>query len=741
MLAALGAAALLLRAVQGGGLGFLVAEPCSGGTYFDASALTCAPCAVPGVAGRQATNGSLNQYGSPRGCTCAQGYTVVPRVCDAATTAPCASDACSACPASQASTRDGSACLPCGGAAAYAGPGLDCVCPANQALVERSSVGLLYAAKTCTPCPPRGRLFLAPTGAFPGDAYACAACADAHAYVTASGTCACDAGYTPAGLGGAAGVECVPAAAAALAATAYPAATTQTFPDLGQSSKSLVFNALFPAAAVGCRAYAAGDAASARQCQALANLCALALASPAHDACRLLGALASARGASAAHTAVTGWSAGFPLLTWGLNAAAVAGDAASLPAAMVFAGANPALNTFSQLRLYLAQYSLNGTFLGLRRLRNQLAYCASRGGPGGAGDASPLPAWQNFGSGWSERGVCDLAAMLGAGAASGGGGGAAALALREPVFYDLYVQDLAADGGAGAGGKGVDAAGSAPGGASLLASALAAAMAAGVLDPARLPLTLVPVPVRVTNYVAPGGGRPNANTAFAGEADDVFTGRFTLFDAASGVSAQDGLPPAALRYASAVTLTLYSQASATATALGLPVLTLTYAERTLAGALASPLAPVSFTVEYTRTSYAGYVSALTGLGIFVVLCVALWAWGATVAHLRMNARTALEGALTAPVLLRWLAMLVSGYAVASYWFMIVFSFYWLVFFKLQVRGAPLAPWAPPPPTPKVTPHFSLTPPPHTHAHASPHAHAARAELALLAAAPEPPRLH
>jgi predicted DsbA family dithiol-disulfide isomerase len=56
------------------------------------------------------------------------------------------------------------------------------------------------------------------------------------------------------------------------------------------------------------------------------------LASPAHDACRLLGALASARGASAAHTAVTGWSAGFPLLTWGLNAAAVAGDAASLPA-------------------------------------------------------------------------------------------------------------------------------------------------------------------------------------------------------------------------------------------------------------------------------------------------------------------------------------------------------------------------------------------------------------------------
>lgn len=686
--------ALVLRPAVGAGLAFPVTA-CSG-SYFDVSSLACASCLVPGVPLRQPTNGSLNLYGSPRGCTCAMGSAVVPRVCDPASNQPCASDTCSVCPANQTSSRDGSHCLPCGGGAAYAGAGLDCVCPAGQALVERSAQGVLYAAKACTPCPARGRLFLTPQGIFPGDAYACAACADPHAYVTAAGTCACDSGYTPTGLGGALGargsagaaaVECVPAAAASLVNTNYPKATLQTFNDLGQSTTSLVFYALFTSAAVGCKGFAAGDAASARQCQALANLCALTFANPNHDTCKLLAALGSARGPSAARTAIPGWYAGFPLITWGATTATLAGDAASLPAQMVYYYPNAALNTFSALRFFLARFSLNGTFLGLQRLRNQLSYCRASAD---ASEASPLPPWYAFGYGFTEVGVCDLASLLSAGAVgSDPATGAPALNLKEPVFYDLYVQDLSTDGGPSAGGKGPDAV---PGSAnSLLNSVISSALASGVLDPTRLPITLVPVPVRITNYIGASGAQPNINTWSANEADDVYTGRFTLFDGASGASATDGLPPVYLRYASAITLTIYASVGAASTSIAPPVLTITYTEKRLTDVLASPKAPFVLAVEYTRLSYAAYLSTLTGLGVFLLMCTALWAAGTTVAHLRMNARTALEGALTAPVALQWLAFLVSGYAVVSYWFILIFSLYWLVFFKLQVRTcAPFA---------------------------------------------------
>lgn len=90
-------------------------------------------------------------------------------------------------------------------------------------------------------------------------------------------------------------------------------------------------------------------------------------------------------------------------------------------------------------------------------------------------------------------------------------------------------------------------------------------------------------------------------------------------------------------------------------------------------------------MEYAQSTYASYTSALTGLGVFILMLVALHATGSTVAHIRMNARTALEGAITAPVALQWLTFFISDFAVACYWLMLVFSFYWLVFFKLQVR--------------------------------------------------------
>ena len=680
---------------------FTATASCGGDTYFDSAQYGCRACVA--TSARASDNSSSGAYGAPGRCACLPGYYLAsPRSCDFSSPQGCGAvvDACAPCPSGLAPSADGLSCAPCGGGAALSAASGACACPAGAFTVAPTGLFLTVngtGAWVCAACPPRTRAFPQALGAFPGDPGACGACRDPRASATAAGACACDAGFTahqPLSDDGR-GVVCVPAAGAAqMSKYATGGAAGYSLTGVALPS-ALAYQRYFLPSAVGCWAWAPGDGAAGAACQALANLCALALGAPAHPACAVGAALAAARAPtfSLTQTWGAGWATGLPLLTWGLSAAAVATDT-SLPAAMALYGPNAAL------RFHLARWALNGTFLGLSPLTTQLNYCVSAGGGGGAPAPAPAPAWFAFGAGGAAAQECDLVALLTAGAASFSAASTAelgvAFATAEPTLYDLFVEDLAA---VGAGAAAAAASGD---------RARTAALKRGTVAPSRLPLSLVPIPVRITNYVDAKGARPNANGAFSQESDDVFVGRFALWDAASGAT-EANKAPLIVRYVTAARLTvttLKGDDGNGAQTISIPVLTLTYAERStdsvLGGAGTDTL---TVTVEYTRATYTSYASTLTGCALALGALVLASAATKHMAWHRMNSRTPLESAIDLRLAARAMLQLASAFAPPFYWLLVVFTLYWLVFFKLQVRCAPpplllslpTPPFSPPPP--------------------------------------------
>jgi meckelin len=509
--------------------------------------------------------------------------------------------------------------------------------------------------------------------------------------MTASGECACDAGYRTAGVVGVfpwAAVSCLPAASAAAVLNAYPesaaiavsyysvqlaSARSATSSLLGKASKA--FQHLYASAAVGCLNRKPGTRDDA--CQALANLCVLQLYSPTATVCALYTAVYNAR--KAAVNGFQGWpGGGLPFLTYSPSEArAVASDPA-LTRPMSFDEAKEA-GTSDTLQLFVARYSLNGTFLGITRLRNQLeGFCAAAAAAAvptatsGATEwssSSVTTPWLGFGYGYSSVFACDLNLL------------AASPLATDPVFYDLYVRDLAADAAQVAA-----TARAAAGGSSAASSSASAGSAAG------LPLTLYPVPVAITNYVAADGSTPNVNKASASEADDVYARRFTLVEAVSGITAA-GAASEVLRYASSLRLTVRAlrDGNNRPTLLSPPVLTITYRERLTSevAAAASDASPNSmavdataFAVEYTSEN-ADFGRTVLALAVSLGMLVLGWTFVRVAGWIRMNARTPFEAAIGLVHVAKLGEHLLTSFAPAYFWFLWAICLYWLVFFKLQ----------------------------------------------------------
>jgi hypothetical protein len=214
----------------------------------------------------------------------------------------------------------------------------------------------------------------------------------------------------------------------------------------------------------------------------------LQLHQPSTTACSLYSALSNAR-AAGTNQFPTWPGGGMPFLNYGGSGGSSAALSADvLPRVMSF---NRALETGTSDRLWfvLAKFALNGTFVGLERLTSQFLYCGASSGAGSSTD-SGLPPWLQFGYGTTISAACSLTGI--------------SLA-PEPFFYDLYVRDLSADQSA------IDARSG-----TLIGSGDTAV---------RVPMTLYPVPVRITNYRDAGGSQPNVNTNRAAESNDVLTTR------------------------------------------------------------------------------------------------------------------------------------------------------------------------------------------------------------------------
>jgi meckelin len=621
-------------------------------------------------------NGSLGVYGAPLGCACPRG-----------SFAPSAGAAsCAACPPGHAARRDGLGCLPCGNSTAGLDPAtLECSCAlanatAFAALTETTAGGALLPAKECVPCAAGTRAFPAGAagGVRPASAYACQSCGDANAVMSAAGLCSCATGYVAASVAPLAdgGVRCVlPADVAAAfgglasAAGVLPAsAFTVNFFSVQSAAgaapsgavagvPSLAFLRLLIAAGVGCRQYGAGG--DPVPCQALANLCVLQMYDASTAACAALAATALARGVAGSGTGsagsavhgIVGWLPTLPLLQWSwpLATARAALDQ-QLARNMQFKPGTPAgvqSNAAVALSFYLASYSLEGTFLGLERLRGQLAYCGDGGNGNDAGNAAADPAWARYGRGFAATYTCDVRVLAGAG---------------PPVFYELYVRDLAAD--------------------------QAAADAAEAPGLSKLPMTLMPVPVRITNLRAADGSRPNVNARWTDEDNDVLVGRFVLFDTASGAAATGAggaaaAPPVVVRYAAKISLLVQSQPNV-ATRVGMPLLTVTYHERASAAALAGGAMAqdsLAFGVAYTSDA-TGYAASMISLAVAMGVLAALWALVRLVAWMRANARTQFEAIVDYGKLARLVLFGVDAFAAFFFWFLFIATAYWLCYFKL-----------------------------------------------------------
>jgi len=691
------AAAALVWSSATAGSTFAVTLCPASQTVFDSASLSCSSC---GSTSRVPSNRSLDVFGNAQQCSCANGLVQTAVACDPSSFAGCGVDTCSGCTAGSApSTTNATLCLPCGASTAGVDASTgDCTCGAlaaagTHALVERSATGVVQSSKECVACPARSRVFsnAVPAARIAADPYRCVGCSDPVATMTASGECACDAGYRTAGVVGVfpwAAVSCLPAASAAAVLNAYPesaaiavsyysvqlaSAKSATSSLLGKTSKA--FQHLYASAAVGCLNRKPGTRDDA--CQALANLCVLQLYSPTATVCALYTAVYNAR--KAAVNGFQGWpGGGLPFLTYSASEArAVASDPA-LTRPMSFDEAKEA-GTSDTLQLFVARYSLNGTFLGIARLRNQLeGFCAAAAAAAvptassGAAEWSSsrvTTPWLGFGYGYSTVFACDLNLL------------AASPLATDPVFYDLYVRDLAADAAQVAA-----AARAAAGGSSAASSSASGGAAAG------LPLTLYPVPVAITNYVAADGSTPNVNKASASEADDVYARRFTLVEAVSGITAA-GAASEVLRYASSLRLTVRAlrDGNNRPTLLSPPVLTITYRERLTAevAAAASDASPNSmavdataFAVEYTSEN-ADYGRTVLALAVSLGMLVLGWAFVRVAGWIRMNARTPFEAAIGLVHVAKLGEHLLTSFAPAYFWFLWAICLYWLVFFKLQ----------------------------------------------------------
>lgn len=704
----------LLAAVAESGNPFLV-ETCPLGTaIFDSAVLGCTTC---GSSTRIPLNGTRDIFGNSAACGCPSGQANVVTSCDPNTLGGCAIDLCSVCPAGSAPAgSDSSVCLPCGNSTAgYDSWSGDCTCGAlgvagTHALVERSPTGSLLPAKECVACPNRTRVFLqaAPLYGIAASAYVCAKCADPHASMTATGECVCDAGYRAAGVLGVfpwATISCLPDTMATPLLTTYSEASavsvsyysvtrasapSTTTSIVGKTSKA--FQHIFAAAAVGCAMRKPGTNSDA--CQALANLCVLQLYDAGSTVCSLYTSLYNAR--KAAVNGFQGWpGSGLPFLYYGAADARSTTTDPALARTMSFDEAKEP-GTSNGVEIYLAAYALNGTFLGLQRLRDQLAaYCdgahfvsaGSRAESSGSWSGSPAAApWLSYGVGYASSYTCDLSLL------------AASPLAKEPVFYDAYIRDAAADAVRIAAQVKAAAAG---GGSSALSSAAGTA-AAG------LPVTLYPIPIAITNLRLADGSTPNVNSRVSAESNDVYVRRFTLAEAVSGITSP-GSPSELLRYAAAIRVTFRARddTAGRPNLLTPPLITVTYKERLTseldaAAAVAPPggkaaqpsvnfaADDITFAAEYTadNDSYGRTVLALSvSLGMLVIG----WAFVRVTGWVRMNARNTFEAALSLKHLVKFGEYMVTTFAASYFWLLWAVTLYVLVFFKLQTAVFMLLP--------------------------------------------------
>ena len=121
-----------------------------------------------------------------------------------------------------------------------------------------------------------------------------------------------------------------------------------------------------------------------------------------------------------------------------------------------------------------------------------------------------------------------------------------------------------------------------------------------------------------------------------------------------------------------------------------PTLMITYRERSRTGIATNALATVSFTAEYAmdtdnfwNTIRGLFIAAMVIFAVIVVVHICIWSWGPT---LEDDASAKCKYAIV-----KFGIIAIDVFSNLFFWFIVLVTGYWFIFFKLQERVYVLLP--------------------------------------------------
>jgi meckelin len=535
--------------------------------------------------------------------------------------------------------------------------------------------GAKLASKICMTCP-SGTLPVKSSQSiagkyFEGSKYICQSCPDADhmamSLVNNVYACTCGNAYRTAGYPGIGAQSCIPNAVASPFVSAISAAKTVNYATKGITVfNSRVFEHYFLSAASYCTFY--GGAQDNHHCQTLANLCVLQLYDTNSQACSaFLNLVTSGRDSNLPGNDynISYWSYHLP---WLYYTPLYKGNEVCK---FDLHSAHVTLRNF-EMEYRVAMYYMNGTLKGYAPLNTLFTYCirqAPLSGKGGGTSSSTK--WQYFATSETISYSCSLRSLLES-------SGNSEQLVEEMLFFELFLFD-------------------------------------------RTTMRFTPVPTILTmGSSSTSSSSSSSSTMYTNDlcADsDKLVRRFYLYDAISGIETVNN-DPRVMRYAAQIVLTTQlipefgqNAQGASTDQIYAPVLRIDYMESvpstwsattevlgssTTGSGVTTTYSYTDSTVSYSFAAY--YISDMThffatffGFAI-AMLVVFIFFFGFRYHNWNMrHARIITQAGLTtdlggANVKLcgEILLLLMSSFVLVFFPFMVLVSWYFFVFFKMQV---------------------------------------------------------
>ncbi|CDW85678.1 meckelin isoform 4 [Stylonychia lemnae] len=542
---------------------------------------------------------------------------------------------CLKCDDSAGATQDKSRCLGCTGTATFNDniDVKDCVCPLYNRIVEKDAQNNFLPAKECAPC-----LQSAYSGPNNRPIYSCDVCpAEGQLYTptTIPWSCAClTSNYTSSyGI-------CLLNTDVTAVRTNFPLENARTinydYVETGSDSLGQVtvvisdtYNYLYYDAAVGCQ-----ELGNPKKCQVLANLCVLQMYNERTIVCSLFKSIVANLSPTQANSFYkdSGWKVGFPWLYYLRNANEVLTEQKRVKFRVSFGYENLKIGILNKLIYKIGKFNMEGDFLGFDTVTDQLQVCET--------STDEVQRMMNFGTTIENSCTFDLSTLT------------SSQAYDHPenqnIFYELYIQDYNGD--------------------------------------------LIDVPVLIRNFQDAQGQKPNEESVLNQNTWRLVR-RFFMFDTISGIEGTDGYKKGQIstvvRYPKDLTMRIKLDLDSEEM-IFTPLLIITYRERSRTRIETNSLATVKFTSEYAMdmtnfwTTIGGLlIGLLVFFGIIVITQLVIWYQLPTLSD-DVNAKCKYA-------IVKFIITGLDVYSQLFFWFLVIVTGYWFVFFKLQERVYVLLP--------------------------------------------------